>query len=348
MNDCHTVILIPAYKPTHQLILLCQALRDAGLAVLIVDDGSGEAYHFIFTEVEALGCVIVRHAVNFGKGRALKTGINVALTMSDALQCLITADADGQHTCNDILRLQEAMRAHPNAIVIGSRKFSGNVPLRSRVGNTITRYIYRFVTGINCHDTQTGLRGIPAQALPEMLKIAGERYEYEMNMLLRLRDMRIPLHEVDIETIYIDDNKGSHFHPLRDAIRIYGMIMRFALSSLLSFGVDYGFYMLFLHSLQATPALSYAYARVISSLFNYTFNRVAVFGRHGGRKSIIRYYMLAAVQLCAGAGLVQLANALFGYRAAWMKIPVDTALFFVSFWIQREFIFSKKDKTEAM
>lgn len=342
MHDLNTVILIPAYKPTHQLVLLCHALRNNGLSVLVVDDGSGEIFRAVFAEVEALGCTVVRHAANLGKGRAIKTGINTALNQYDNLQSLITADADGQHTCKDILRILEAMQAHPTALVIGSRKFTGDIPLRSRTGNLITRYVYRFVTGISCHDTQTGLRGIPAKALSDMLKIAGERYEYEMNMLLKLRDMRMPLHEVEIDTIYINENKGSHFHPLRDAARIYSMIMRFALSSLLCFGVDYGFYTFFLHALDVTPALSYAYARVISSLLNYVINHIVIFGKHGGRKSFFRYYMLAAIQLCAGAGLVQLLYALFSYRAAWMKIPVDTVLFFVSFWLQRAFVFAEK------
>lgn len=349
MQDEKIVVLIPAYKPAHSMVSLCQALCEAGLTVLVVDDGSGEAYRSVFEAVDALGCHVERHAVNLGKGRALKSGINVALNRYQDLRCLVTADADGQHTCNDILRIIEAMRAHPGALVTGSRKFTGDVPLKSRIGNLITRYVYRFVTGIHCHDTQTGLRGIPADALGGMLRITGERYEYEMNMLLKLRDMRMPLHEEEIETIYIDDNKGSHFHPLRDAARVYGVIFRFALSSLLAFGIDYSFYLLFLRVILFTPALSYACARVISSLFNYAVNHVAVFGRHGGKSSVIRYYLLAAVQLLVGAGLVELLYTVLGFRAAWMKIPVDLVLFFVSFWMQREFVFvSRKQKKEGI
>ncbi|MEG0767792.1 MAG: glycosyltransferase family 2 protein, partial [Clostridia bacterium] len=187
------VVLIPAYKPDERLLTLCQALRTAQLAVLVVDDGSGVSFAPLFTQVVVQGVPVVRHAVNLGKGRALKTGINEALQRYPHLAGLITADADGQHTPTDILRIIDAMRAHPDALVTGARTFAGAVPFRSRAGNIITRNVYHFVTGIRCQDTQTGLRGIPACALASMIKLSGEGYEFEMTMLLKLRDLRLPL-----------------------------------------------------------------------------------------------------------------------------------------------------------
>lgn len=341
MQTQTALVLIPAYKPDERLVSLCAQLRENGLEVLVVDDGSGQACQSFFEEVALLGCHVERHAVNLGKGRALKTGINAALNRYPALLGVVTADADGQHTCTDILRIVEAMREQPGTLIMGSRAFSGNVPLKSRVGNTITRYVYAFVTGIRCHDTQTGLRGIPAEALGDMLRLSGERYEYEMNMLLKLRDFSMPLHEVAIETIYIDDNKGSHFHPFRDGMRIYSVILRFLLSSLISFGLDY---LLFLGCLRLgfSPWLGYAVARVVSSLFNYWLNRTAVFGGRGGNASILRYYLLAAAQLAIGAGLVEFLHTVVGLHASWMKIPVDMMLFLVSYVLQRDFVFGDR------
>ena len=338
----HTLLLIPAYKPDVRMVTLCRELRDAGFDVLLVDDGSGDSFHPVFEQAKALGCHVERHAVNLGKGRALKTGINAALNMYEHLSGVITADADGQHTCADILRIAAAMEKRPNALVMGMRRFTGNVPFKSRAGNAITRHVYRFVTGVRCHDTQTGLRGIPASALGSMLQLPGERYEYEMTMLLRLRDLRLSLYEMEIETIYIDDNKGSHFHPLRDAARIYSVILRFLLSSILSFGLDYTLYLFCLGTLGFSPWLCYTVARVASSLFNYQLNRMTVFSGRGGRLSIVKYYLLATCQLAMGAALVELLHLTLHLNAAWVKIPVDAALFLASYVLQRDFVFGER------
>lgn len=342
MHDAQMLVLIPAYKPDRRMVDLCAELRAAGFAVLVVDDGSGESLRPLFEEAKALGCHVERHAVNLGKGRALKTGINAAMNHYPKLSGLITADADGQHTCKDILRIAEAMLVHPDALVTGSRAFTGDVPFKSRAGNAVTRFVYRFVTGIRCFDTQTGLRGIPVKALGNMLRLTGERYEYEMTMLLKLRDLDMPLQEVRIETIYIDDNKGSHFNPLRDAARVYSVILKFVLSSILSFLVDYGLYLIFINTFHLVPWLSYALARVASSFFNYAVNKKAVFGGRGGRTSLLRYYLLASAQLAAGASLVELLHDLLGVGASWIKIPVDVVLFLISYVLQRDFVFGNR------
>lgn len=240
------VVLIPAYKPDAKMLPLCRALRGKGLDVLLVDDGGGAQYRPLFDEAEALGCAVVHHAVNLGKGRALKTGLNEALNRYESLAGVVTADADGQHAPEDIVRVRDALLAHPGDLVIGARAFQGEVPLRSRLGNGITRAVYRFVAGRKCTDTQTGLRGIPAAAIPAMLRLPGERYEFEMEMLLRLKEMHLGLYEVPIATIYENNNEGSHFDTLRDSARIYGVILKFMLSSLISFVVDYGLYLLLL------------------------------------------------------------------------------------------------------
>lgn len=343
-ENSDTLVLIPAYKPDERLVTLCQELLHCSLSVMVVDDGGGDAYRPIFEEVQAMGCHVERHAVNLGKGRALKTGINAAMNAYPDIHGIVTADADGQHTCPDILRIAGAMHTYPDTLIMGSRKFEGNVPFKSRAGNAITRHVYRFVTGIKCHDTQTGLRGIPAKFLGEMLTLRGERYEYEMTMLLKLRDLDLSLYEVEIETIYIDDNKGSHFHPFRDAARIYSVILGFLLSSILSFCLDYALYLFGLRILNLPPWACYALARLLSSLFNYYINRTAVFGGRGGKSSIVRYYMLAAAQLLLGAWLVENLHSLPGLDAGWVKIPVDAFLFLISYVVQRDFVFGDRWK----
>ena len=154
-------------------------------------------------------------------------------------------DADGQHLPADIDAVCRAWRQNPEALVLGSRRFTGKVPLRSRFGNAITRFIFRVATGVAVYDTQTGLRAFSVSRIPMMLEMQGERYEYEINVLLYATRRKIPIQEVEIATVYLDGNQTSHFNPLRDAWRIYKMILLFAASSLVAAGVDYGLVLLF-------------------------------------------------------------------------------------------------------
>lgn len=336
------VVLIPAYKPDERLIELTRELMvDNGLDVLLVDDGGQEAYAPIFDACRALGAEVAVHAVNMGKGRALKTGINAAMIRWPDMAGIVTADADGQHTPADILSLIDALHEHPDKLVLGSRAFTGNVPAKSRWGNRITRLVYALASGIHVGDTQTGLRALPASSLPAMARIEGERYEYEMNVLLKLRDLGLGVYEVPIETIYIDDNAGSHFNPVRDAIKIYMVIFKYLFSSILSFVIDYALYWLCLGVFGFSALISYALARLVSSQVNYHLNKHTVFGGRGGKGAMLRYYALCVTQGVLGAALVQVLPGILPLSAAVIKIPVDLLLFMLSYFIQRDYVFKK-------
>ena len=160
----------------------------------------------VFAALEERGITVLRHAVNQGKGRAMKTGFNYLMVNHPELKGVVTADCDGQHTPDDIKKVLSALREHPDDMIIGARKFTGDVPARSLIGNKVTRGVFWFATGIHITDTQTGLRGFPMNSLPRIMKLSGERYELEMNMLLALKDWDMHATEVPIETIYIDEN----------------------------------------------------------------------------------------------------------------------------------------------
>lgn len=217
-------ILIPAYKPDEKLLLLTQKLI-ADFPVLVVDDGGGEAYGALFEKVQAMGALVLHHQVNRGKGAALKTGIAHLLQREDCLGA-VTADADGQHTPEDIARIAEAMQQEPDAMIIGGRDFS-QMPPRSKTGNTITRFFFRLCTGLAISDTQTGLRGLPYALFDKLLQVSGDRYEYEMNMLLALKLWKTPYREISIQTVYLDNNSSSHFNALRDGMRVFSRLFRF-------------------------------------------------------------------------------------------------------------------------
>jgi glycosyltransferase involved in cell wall biosynthesis len=219
-------VLIPARRSTPALTPLVDALMDAGFgAVIVVDDGSPAGDQAAFAALDGKQRVhLIRHAFNLGKGRALKTGINFFLKAFPEFLGLITADADGQHTASDIVRVGEALVGHPERAVLGARSFAGEVPLRSQFGNALTRLLFRIASGSAMKDTQSGLRGFPTALLAGLAELGGERYEYEMNVLAHLcRHGHAPL-EVPISTIYLDENRSSHFEPVRDSMRI-GLVL---------------------------------------------------------------------------------------------------------------------------
>ncbi len=332
-------VLIPAYKPNENFVELVSELKGKGFDILAVDDGSGPEYAGLFEQAKNLGAAILKHEVNRGKGAALKTGI--AALMQDAnVLGIVTADADGQHTVKDITHITEEMKAHPGVFVIGCRAFSGEVPLRSRFGNSVTRTVFRFATGLKVSDTQTGLRGLPKSLFKELVKLQGDRYEYEMDMLLNLQRWGVEYLEVPIQTVYIENNASSHFNPLRDSWRIYGKILKFCASSLVSFLVDYAGFILFGTVLHLDYWLSYVMARIISSYINYSINRHIVFG--GGKKdSILRYYILAVCVMAVGSLTTELLTGI-GINSIIAKIMIDVPLFLINFWIQRKYVFRQQ------
>jgi len=179
-------ILIPAYQPGEMLARVTGELaRLSENPIVVVDDGSGPEFAEVFRGIEASGRVhVVHHAVNLGKGAALKTGLNYALVHFPNAAGVVTADADGQHHPEDILRIAARLDKQPGALVMGVRGFAGDVPLRSRIGNGLTRVLMRLLIGQRLTDTQTGLRGVPASLIPHLLKLPSSGYEFTRNSWL--------------------------------------------------------------------------------------------------------------------------------------------------------------------
>ncbi|RLJ86390.1 bifunctional glycosyltransferase family 2/GtrA family protein [Planococcus citreus] len=343
-------IVIPAYKPEEPCKLTIEEAISAGFSrIIVVNDGSGPAYKGFFDELEKLPEVtLLTHAVNQGKGRALKTVFHYILNHQLPIEAIITADADGQHMVSDMVKIANELEASPNHVVLGARDFSQpNIPFRSRFGNRFTRLLFRLSTGADLTDTQTGLRGIPVKFLPRLLDVLGERFEYEMNMLAALKKNYIPVVEVTIETVYLDENKSSHFHPLRDSYHIYKIFIFYGLSGLASFGLDIALFWLFVQLLRdESPEMfiiiATVAARILSSLFNYYINRNKVF-KQGSKQSLLRYYILAAFIMGASAASVHFLYAEWlGRGEVILKVMVDTVLFIFGFVAQRAWVFRKE------
>ena len=334
------IALIPAYQPDKELIQVISGLAERNFTVITVDDGSGQKYESIF-RLASVKSVVLTHEINQGKGEALKTGMRYIMEQIKEPYLIVTADADGQHQIQDILNVCTEAEQHPESLVLGSRKFEGRVPLRSRFGNSVTRTVYRLCSGVSVYDTQTGLRAFTNQLTEKMLSVEGSRYEYEMNVLMYSAKTGIPIREVWISTVYLNENASSHFHAVRDSFRIYKEILKFSASSFISFLIDYGLFCL-LSALTGMLTLSNVMARIFSSIVNYTLNKKLVFRSQGNTgKSAVKYFLLAgAILLCNT--LILKGFAVIGLNAYLAKILTEMILFVCSYLIQHKFIFRKE------
>lgn len=339
-------LVLPAYKPDQALLELLQKVdRDYFNHIVIVDDGSGANYQEIFRQAERYATVIP-HASNKGKGQALKTAFAYIKRLNRS-GVVVTADSDGQHSLEDIRAVATVAENHPHRLILGCRAFSGPVPLRSRFGNELTKKIFKLQTGVAVSDTQTGLRAFSTSLLDFMLDVDGQRYEYEMNMLLDA-SRELTILEVPIETIYIDDNSGSHFRPVRDGLIIYKNMLKFALSSMASFLVDYALYAFFILILSAVPSalrilLANTIARTGSAVFNFSINKGLVFqNKDSLGKTGLGYAGLALTIFVLDTLLITLFYQVFGFNLLLVKILVGFLLFVLSWFVQRKLIFKER------
>ncbi|MFO7264060.1 MAG: glycosyltransferase family 2 protein [Bacillota bacterium] len=221
-------VIIPALNPPESLVEYVRTLLARGVArVIVVNDGSDASTGDIFRQLSRLDrCTVLSHPVNQGKGRALKTAFAYVLQEAADLTGVVTADADGQHHPDDVCRVVSALRRGDDTLILGVRDFDqAHVPWRSRFGNRLTSRAIRWLFGMAIDDTQTGLRGIPIQHLSWMSELKGERFEYEMNMLLNAIRRRIPIRQVPIRTLYYQRNAGSHYRSIADSLRIFVQIV---------------------------------------------------------------------------------------------------------------------------
>jgi len=261
---------------------------------------------------------------------------------------VVTADADGQHAVKDIVAVAQRLRDTPDALVIGTRRFVGEVPWRSRLGNSATRLVFRLLVGKKLQDTQSGLRGIPRDYIPRLLRIEATGYEFELDMLITCKHGQWPIAEQPIETIYLEGNKSSHFDPLWDSMKIYFVLLRFMAASLATGAIDYTVFIIAFGSGLPLFASQYA-ARGVALTFNYLAVKRFVFYSGQKHAQVFPKYLL----LVAGAGLVSyyitvfLVGA-FAISVIAAKLFSELLLYLANFAIQRDLIFTAPAGRPAM
>ncbi len=358
-------VVLPSLDPDEKLTAVIDGLLEYGFTdIILINDGSKPENLHYFTEAAELHPEIhlLHHPVNLGKGAALKTAFRWYLENRPDGLGVVTVDGDNQHHPEDTRNCVEQM-IKTNHLVLGVRDFSQpQVPPRSRMGNRITCGVFRVFCGLRISDTQTGLRAIPTEAMKTLVNVKGDRFEYETNMLLALKEYDIPWDEVKIRTVYIEENKSSHFRTVRDSWRIYKLILahffRYTISSILSALADEGLFTLLTLMLKNVctgfmlTAIPTVGARVFSSLLNFFMNQKLVFKSNCSTgKALLRYYALAVpmllMQLLCTHGLYLLLN--IGANQVTLRSViyaiVMVILFMVSYLVQQRWVFAYKNNT---
>jgi len=356
IKNTDLTVILPSLNPDEKLVKTVNSLLEKGFHdIIVVNDGSDESHLTPFETIAShAACTLLVHDKNYGKGHALKTAMRYFLEHRPDSPGVVTIDGDGQHHVDDILACAQTMLDRNDEVILGVRDFSEpDVPFKSRFGNNLTKAVFRFFCGIRISDTQTGLRAIPAQYIQSMTEFTGERFEYETNVLLEMKSHNIPFSEVKIRTIYLDENASTHFHPIRDSLKIYAIILKFGVSSFLSSLIELLVFALVTMvidwigwdlKVEFSILIATFIGRIISALCNYKMNRALVFNS-GNNSSLLRYAMLCVIQLLVSASLVSLLTYLFTaetFGQTLLKAVVDTVLFFISFRIQKEWVFKTK------
>ena len=342
-------ILIPAYQPGAPLVALVDALLELGVqTIVVVNDGSALESGASLEQVQHSEHVhVVHHAVNLGKGAALKTGMNYILVHFPQCSGVVTADADGQHHPEDIVQVARKLRGNPSALVMGVRGFDENVPWKSLVGNRATSMLVHLMVGQKLSDTQTGLRGIPASLIPHLLRMSATGYEFELDMLIAAKHQGYAIWQEPIRTIYLDGNRQSHFHPIFDSMRIYFLLFRFSVLSLLTAALD-NLIFAAMFGWTGSIARSQACGRLVAMVFNYLGARSLVF--HSRQKQAIvlpKYVLLVIGNGFLSYALIRLLHDGAGMKTIAAKLLAEGLLFIANFAIQRDFVFTRRETNPA-
>ena len=353
------ILIIPSLNPDKNFLNLLEEFENKiaeekiNASIVVVNDGSSENFNNIFEKVKDKDIVVLQHAINLGKGRALKTAFNYVLNEVKNLKSVVTADSDGQHLIEDIILCLKCSNENQNTLILGTRNFKknlktignggGKVPFRSKLGNRLTSLVFKYLLGLKISDTQTGLRAFSKNQVKDFLKVKGERFEYETNMLIDNKNLGYKFKEIPINTVYIKNNKSSHFNPVRDSITIYLLFFKYIVVSLLSFILDISLFGIF-KAFKFTIINATIIARILSSILNYTLNKNKVF-KSFNKKSLIKYYILVVIQMFISGYSVKFLHKIFvNKNVIFLKIIIDLIIFIVNYYIQREWVFTRRER----
>ena len=338
-------VIVPTYNPEQDIMeSFIDELHKEFENILVINDGSNKAHDKFFKSLEKAGILVIKHCKNFGKGRGIKNAFNYILNTFSNIDGVVTCDCDGQHSVKDIKRCANELLKNKDKLILGVRDFDKDyVPEKSKFGNKITRNIFKLFVGIDISDTQTGLRGFSKDLMKKFVDLPGERYEYETNILISCKENSIKIKEIEIETIYLNNNANSHFNPLKDSILIYKLFSKYFFVAFSSFILDIVLFATVLGKLTISSKILAAtiLARIISSIYNYVVNSNIIFKKMS-LKTLLKYYLLVIIQMFISGCFVTYLFSLLNMSIIFLKVIVDLFIWSINLIIQREFIFNEE------
>ena len=326
--------LIPVYQPSELFHELVDSLKNNG-EVVIVDDGTSAELKPRLSQVS--GKILV-HLSNEGKGAALKTGFAYLLTLPD-FEGVVTVDADGQHSISDCKNMMKMGSESSISAIIGIRNFRGKIPLRSKVGNLVSKYVFGLFVDLPLPDTQCGLRFFSADCVKQLTKVPGSRYDFETACLIEIKKKFIEFEMMPVETLYLDENKSSHFRPFRDSCLIYKQIFEFKVVGIICYLLEILLFILFQSF--STPSISYFLSRASSACLNF-FLSSKVFNRSSSLSSthVLRYGALVGFNILVGSSVLRLVQD-DNTSSLVPKLLLDIVLFGFNFFVSKKLVFKK-------
>lgn len=338
-----SIALIPAYKPSLELINITNSLLKNNIITIVVNDGSGKSFDDIFLQLDKK-VIVLNNAVNLGKGAALKHGINYILNNYKNAESIITLDCDGQHKIQDVLNLKDKFASNKNIdLAIGVRTFDSKVPFRSNIGNKTTKAIFKIMFGRKILDTQSGLRIFSLDFAKLILSIPYNGYEFEMQMLILACNKNKTILQVPITTIYINNNASSHFNPIFDSLSIYFVLFRHTGNSIITAAIDYIVFVIAFYLGYSLLSCMIA-GRIVAGSFNFFVGKILVFKTKANLKfEIISYIVLTIILMLLSMQSISILSHYSGISEVVIKPFCELAIFAISFLVQRFFIFTTKN-----
>lgn len=191
--------------------------RHPDLRVLVVDDGSRDG---TADAARQAGAEVAVHAVNRGKGEALKTGYRWAL--DQGLDWVFTMDSDGQHLPAEMQLFLDAVAGDGLDVVVGTRMArTEGMPWLRLMTNRFTSWVVSRLAGCAIPDSQNGYRLYRVRLL-DGVRLRTKRYDSESEILVRLARRGARIGAVPVSTVYGDET--SSINPLVDTGRFFRLV----------------------------------------------------------------------------------------------------------------------------
>ncbi|MEI8202516.1 MAG: DUF2062 domain-containing protein [Bacteroidota bacterium] len=216
-EDLRCCVIVPTYNNAASLGGVLENIRQYSPHIIVVNDGATDNTAYILSRFAPEH--LISYPLNRGKGYALRQAFDVA--WKAGYEYAITIDSDGQHAPAEMLLLLNCLKENPGAMIVGARNMTQEgIPRKSSFGHKFSNFWFRFETGIELPDTQSGYRLYPLEPISRM-KLYTDKYELEIEVLVRLTWKNIPVLHVPVSVKYEPkESRVSHFRPFRDFSRV--------------------------------------------------------------------------------------------------------------------------------